>query len=847
MTQTLDDLSVLALMLDPDDSQSFEMAMILLDELKAEVASHDPDNQQLLTLFSEAVKRHTEGSYKILLDIINEIVSSANKSPAASNDNATTQVALADISSELDPELVSEFISSHTLELQDFETEILSHGTQNVTEEESIALTRFLKSYLHNIKGDAGSVGLIGISRATHIIEDTLAVYPVGQLVNVLIAFKEWVTECMVELAAGNTPPRSADQFIGMMQQMLNADPESNEVFALESDTEGNHGNTSNEALESYRIAEEDDLLNDFLVEGEEHLTATEGILLEPKDSYPVDDINTIFRAVHSIKGGAGYFNLREVVSSSHTTETLLDKARSGETVFDSTLRELMIDYVDFQRALFARIRNAMNGDRTIVADQEIAKFITRVEARLLGKAIPTASKSSSPTVEQHPTTVASTESTMMDQSTTSQDKGSAGAAKIEKRETVEYIKVDTKRLDKLLEYIGEMVTASSMLIRKGRLLLPEDEELSEHSHQLEMIVREVQDIGMSLRLVPIKALFQKMSRVVWDTAKKVNKPIQFHVEGEETELDRTLIERLADPLMHMVRNAVDHGIEPNDMRAKTNKPAQGNVTLRAYHKAGCIYVEIEDDGRGLDPKVLINKAREKGIIENDRVLSDEEAFALIFAPGFSTAAQITDVSGRGVGMDVVRKNIESLRGKVTIHSVLGKGSIFRIELPLTLAIVDGIEVSVAQQRFLVPTSAIIEIIKLTPEMLVTTLDRGETLRFRDDYLPLYPLADILGSQREKCANAQQTAIIVQNGTELAAFKIDEVLGQVSTVIKSLGSIFKDLEGLAGCAIMPDGKIGIILDVNGLVERAHAKLQFPATTTIVLADEHIISDAPMTH
>lgn len=361
------------------------------------------------------------------------------------------------------------------------------------------------------------------------------------------------------------------------------------------------------------------------------------------------------------------------------------------------------------------------------------------------------------------------------------------------------------------------------MLIRHCRELLGTNEEVQSVGHRVEKFARDLQDIGMSMRLVPIKGLFQKMSRLVWDTSKKIGKDITFEMVGEDTELDRNLIDKLADPLMHMVRNSIDHGIEPPDERVKKGKPRSGRVALSASHSGGSILIRIEDDGRGIDPEKIMAKAVEKGVIEPGTKLSEQEIFQLIFAAGFSTAAVVTDISGRGVGMDVVRRNVESLRGNIHIQSAVNKGSVFTIDLPLTLAIIDGIEIRVGEEHFIIPSLSIVEFIRPRPEMISYTLDRGETFHFRGKYLPIFRLADLYDLPTECTNPVDANFVIVQNNQEHVAIMVDEILGEYSTVIKTLGPTFEGNRGVSGCAIMPDGDVALILDIRLLVQLARTE------------------------
>jgi len=416
-----------------------------------------------------------------------------------------------------------------------------------------------------------------------------------------------------------------------------------------------------------------------------------------------------------------------------------------------------------------------------------------------------------------------------------------------EKLQVKNFVKVDTARLDHLIDSIGEMVIYSAMLVRQCREQLEGDQVVMNTTHRVEKFARDLQDVGMSMRLVPIKGLFQKMSRLVWDTSKKLGKELDFRVEGEDTELDRNLIDKLADPLMHMVRNALDHGIESPEGRQAAGKPRAGHVKLAAYHSGGSIHIEISDDGKGLDPDKLITKAIEKGVISPNQRLSNEEAYQLIFAAGFSTAAVVTDISGRGVGMDVVRRNVEALRGRIKIRSEVNKGSTFIIELPLTLAIIDGIQVRVGTENFIIPSLSIIEFVRPSKGSVSSTLDRGETFMFRERYLPVFRLSSLYGIESSISDLTQGAMVIVEHGTEYIGLFVDAILGEYSTVIKNLGPLFADQKGTAGCAIMPDGDISLILDVRSLVELARAVYLPPASAKRNSNPEPLVAADVETH
>jgi two-component system chemotaxis sensor kinase CheA len=384
-------------------------------------------------------------------------------------------------------------------------------------------------------------------------------------------------------------------------------------------------------------------------------------------------------------------------------------------------------------------------------------------------------------------------------------------------------MKIDADRIDLLLETIGELVIMESIVSRDASMRQSEFRDMDRNLAQLTKITRSLQDMSMSMRLIPIDTTFRKMSRLVRDLCKKTDKKIELIMEGKDTELDKSMVEKLGDPLVHMIRNAVDHGIEETaEQRIVAGKDPMGKIILKAYHQGGNIHIDISDDGRGLDKEIIVAKAIERGIINGAENMSDEDVFALIFEPGFSTAKQVTDVSGRGVGMDVVKTNIESVRGNVRIVSELGKGSTFTLVLPLTMAIIDGMIVRVGSERYILPLLSIIESFQPTKQMISTISGKGEMVPFRDRLLPLFRLADLYNITDAQNDPTQALVVVIEDTGRRIGLLVDELLGQNQTVIKNLGEGLGDVDGIAGASIMPDGKPGLIIDVNGLVKLATA-------------------------
>jgi len=317
-----------------------------------------------------------------------------------------------------------------------------------------------------------------------------------------------------------------------------------------------------------------------------------------------------------------------------------------------------------------------------------------------------------------------------------------------------------------------------------------------------------------------VRGAFQKMARLVRELSRKTGKDVVLETQGEETEMDRSMVERIEDPLVHLVRNALDHGIEPPSDRVAAGKTERSALRLAAFHEGGSIVVELSDDGRGLQREKILKKAREKGLIEEGRELSDSEVFGLIFLPGFSTAAQVTEISGRGVGMDVVKRNIEGMRGRVSVTSRPGQGSTFRMVLPLTLAIIEGMLVACGKERYIIPSLAIIESLRPTEEMVARVAGRGEVINVRGEILPLLRLHRLLQMEGEDRSATEAHVVVLEGLGRKAGLLVDDVLTQQQVVIKPLGHGMGDTDFLAGAAILSDGRVGLILNVDRLTSLA---------------------------
>lgn len=634
-----------------------------------------------------------------------------------------------------------------------------------------------------------------------------------------------------------------------------------------------------------------------FLEESAEHLDEIEHLLMALDPEHPeIEDLNCIFRAAHSIKGGAGIFGFDALISVTHVMENLFDQARQGQFhISQQIVNELLIVVDTLRRLLEAYGSNdAINWQLVADATEKVNHLLQPAVAAKsevsssdtdsgFGFFEPLVSKSAdendqafgffeplSAAIEDdgfgffEPIT-ASTEAMVDDgfgffapldpptqtpaaalseQAKTSAESTAEAMAKpaisaassqqaaksvvvetehkpiVEKRKTdtdSSSIRVDIHKVDSLVNLVGELVITQSMLTLIGEELAEHvSERLATALRELERNTRDLQEGIMSIRMLPMSFVFNRFPRVVRDLSQKLNKNVELVIEGGHTEIDKGLIEKLVDPLTHLVRNSLDHGIESAETRRILGKAETGRLVLKAEQKGGNILISVQDDGGGLNRHRIIAKARERGIEISDNA-PDTEVWQLIMAPGFSTAEQVTDVSGRGVGMDVVRRNIESMGGKIDITSVTGQGSGIHIRLPLTLAILDGMSVSVSTQQFIVPLVNIVESVQPLPEQLML-ISNQQMLFLRDLYWPIVRLGELMQLPDALTDPVVGILVLVESSRNRFAMLVDDLLGQQQVVIKSLEQHYRRVDGVAGATIMGDGSVALILDVESLAD-----------------------------
>lgn len=608
------------------------------------------------------------------------------------------------------------------------------------------------------------------------------------------------------------------------------------------------------------------ELLGAFVNESSDLISnAEEALLMLEKDPENMEAVNTVFRTFHNIKGTSAFFELTIMTEMAHYAESFLSRIRDRHIRYTDEYADLALRAVDMFKELFQRLAEAMGGkaffkpegyDALMKALAESGNLKLR-EKPLPVKGKPAASvpplKKADAGPEKAPKPLLKTEPAPLkedlsrDEPETEEDSSGEhlrsqaeslmdAARGLRIREPGERsrqtavessVRVPVERLDRFIDMVGELVVSHSMVAQDERMADGAHHDLFRKVSQTAKIVRELQNMSMSMRMIPLKAVFQKTARLVRDLSRKLGKNVSFVSEGEDTEIDRNMVDMLNDPLVHIVRNAVDHGIEVPEERVKKGKSPQGIVKLSAYHSAGNVVIKVEDDGRGFDREAIFDKALKRGLIQDrpgvsGSTIEDRELFDLVFSPGFSTAKIVSEVSGRGVGMDVVKKNVESLRGQIDIRSVSGKGSIFKINLPLTLAIIDGMVVRVGTERYVVPTASIVRSVRPAPTDISTVFNKGEMILLQGKLIPLFRLGKLFGIRDIEEDPTRGIAVVVEDDGRQAGLLVDELIGSQQIVIKTLGKIIRNIVGISGSAIMPDGRVGLILDIGGLVRLANS-------------------------
>lgn len=579
------------------------------------------------------------------------------------------------------------------------------------------------------------------------------------------------------------------------------------------------------------------EIVESFVIETNEIFEKLDNEILEI-EKRPDDKelINSIFRAVHTVKGTSGFLSFEQMSILAHRFEDVLNKMRRGELAFRPEMLDVMLEAFDMMKVL---LKQVVDQD---IRDIDLAPTIEKLESISKGEAPsgqkPKTAATKNPTPADQEEKKGNRQSAQKSgKETSSPDKKetakagpprpaehSSGPSRADTLITDTTIRVDVTRLDHLMNLVGELVLGRNRLSQIVSIDKEENgredfsHQLNETAAQIDFITTELQTAVMKTRMVQIGRVFNRFPRLVRDIAREFSKEIRLVIDGEETELDKSIIEEISDPLVHLIRNAADHGVESGDIREKAGKPRLGTINLSAGHEGNHVIIEVQDDGAGMDPEKLKQKALEKGLLtpEEAHDMKTEDAYSLIFLPGFSTAQKISSVSGRGVGMDVVKTNITKLNGIIAVESEVGKGTKFTLKLPLTLAIIQGLLVGVGSETFAIPLSSVLEVVH-TSKAEVSSVNGRDVTRLRETVLPLVDISEILDVPgRDREAGTFYT-VVVGVANRRFGIVVDRLIGQKEIVIKPLGAYLKNIPGIAGSTILGDGRVIMILDAGELL------------------------------
>lgn len=577
-----------------------------------------------------------------------------------------------------------------------------------------------------------------------------------------------------------------------------------------------------------------------FLEEAEQSITDAELAFLaletEPNND---EHINKIFRLAHNLKGSSKAVGFEQFGQFTHEFESFVLRVKNNELQVTAKAISVMLKATDLVKMMVVGLRADLaavfNVDDLL---NEMKNFSEKSVSIAVAESVAQAEQAAAPIASNIPAQALATIITLPPKPKKAEElKPQEGASAPAKAATLagelaatqaktavadESIRVSMSKIEMLLNLVGEMVILQSVLSQNtaNNDLI----NFKKTADQLGKVTKEIQDISMSLRMVPVKTTFNKMQRIVRDTAQLLNKDVLLTLFGEETELDKSILENINDPLVHLIRNSVDHGIESVEKRLMSGKKAQGNVQLKAFHRSGRLVIEVIDDGAGLDSEKLKQIAISKGIIKETDVLSEAESHKLIFAPGFSTKELVTEVSGRGVGMDVVKTNIEKLGGEVEIESVRYKGTTIRITLPLTMAIIDGLIASYNNEKYVIPLSHVHETLKPKTAQIYEEKNLGSILLLRGENVPMYYLGDFFNEKRHK-PEIEMIAFIFRSNNRPFAILVDDILGLQQIVVKRLSAGIRDMRGVGGTTILGDGKPSLILEPNDLLLRKVTRVE----------------------
>jgi two-component system chemotaxis sensor kinase CheA len=726
-------------------------------------------------------------------------------------------------------EIIVSFIAEAFERLDDAEVQLGKLGDTD----ESSRLSAVFRLF-HSVKGSAGYLGFEGIKSLTHEAEALLEVFIKEKIalspesLDVIYATIDILRSLIKTVESDFSDEAGSEAALAQAK-------------AISACIEILHSGVAPAPAYENRIVMSElvsrDMVERFVAECADLVEGAERVVLDLSQAPDkAEAVNGIFRAIHTIKGNSGFFGYAYLEHLCMDFEALLDGARKGSVQLGEGFVTSVISRIDVLRAAMNGLviidpeeagpeNPAKGGDSSAVeqpgsdapyqplgeilidmgaAKEEDVQKALDIQERPLGEILLEGGNVKPEDLDK----------------ALDLQRGQAGQvqrAPIEEVQRKE-IRVDTSKLDKLFDLVGELITAEAIVLNSSDLAGLKLDNFSKAFAGLNKISREIQETTMMIRMIPLESLFQKMTRLVRDLSRKSDKPVDFRVTGQDTEMDKNVIEQISDPLVHIIRNAIDHGLEPPESRAKTGKSASGSLKLDAKYEGSEIWISVKDDGAGLNRERILAKAMEKGMIKGDpAAVADKDVWALIFEPGFSTAAKVTEVSGRGVGMDVVKRNLERIRGKVDIRTAVGEGTDFILKIPLTMAIIDGITVRAGRNYYSIPLGDILEFFKVSSSQL-TVAEKGEvTVALRGSVLPLVKLGEVFNIPDATLDPTEGIVIVLHSGGRNACLLIDEVVGNQQIVVKSLSEYLGKVEGISGCSILGDGTVSFIIDTGKLL------------------------------
>jgi two-component system chemotaxis sensor kinase CheA len=723
----------------------------------------------------------------------------------------------------------------------------------------------------HSMKGSAGFLELEHITKVAHSAENLLDLIRSGSVlietghVTILCEGCDFTKDALEYLEEHFTDSGMADAAAIIDEKLINAISDAKALVdqyrselgmgAKEEAAEPKQAKAKTskaaevveEGEEAFPISPE--LQERFINESDEHLQDFEQGILKWMDS--IDDMEIVghlFRHIHSFKGDCGFLGFSDLENLSHQVETILDAVKQGANLDRHKSAKVLLELVDVIKIALINISEEGSGS---ISNVNI--YIELLETLLPKGWLEPQEKREEPPplgdllIEDGVVTHEQVEGVLkeqnrrfgeilldkgevtpsqIDKALLKQKEARAKAPKPKPREAIKAapiikrqdIRVDLTKLDNLINIIGELVIAENVVVNNPDLDGMVLENFHKASQQMNKLIRELQEMAMVIRMIPVVGLFRRMIRLVHDLSVKSGKKVDLKLIGEDTELDKTVIETITDPLIHLIRNSMDHGVEMPEERKKAGKTGTGTIKLTATHEEGEVWITIDDDGKGLDRDKIIEKALSKGMIEDASEMSNQEVFSLIFQPGFSTADKITDVSGRGVGMDVVLQNLKKINGKVEVNSKKGKGTRIRLKIPLTLAIIEGMVVRVADTKCILPILSIRENFKPSPDLITVSPDGSEIVRIREKFFSILRLHNVLGKEPDFNDFHDGILILIESHGNSICLFVDEILGQQQTVIKGLSKYIGNIKGVSGCTILGTGEVSLILDAGSLVE-----------------------------